>query len=109
MGRLTVRLPDSLHQQLSSIADSEGVSLNQYIVYALTRQTTLAYTVQRVSDEEIRQQRQEFKSLLEELGEASTDEIARLLAERDVVEPATALEKTAIVRLQRRIAEQKGE
>ena len=109
MGRLTVRLPDTLHQQLSSIADSEGVSLNQYIVYALTRQTTtLAYTVHRLSDEEIRQQRKAFDSLLEELGEASTDEIESLLAEREVVEPETELEKTAVARLQRRIAEQKG-
>ena len=108
MGRLTVRLPDTLHQQLNSIADSEGVSLNQYIVYALTRQTTLAYTVHRLSDEEIRQQRQAFERLLEELGEASTGEIESLLADREVVEPETELEKTAVARLQRRIAEQKG-
>ena len=108
MGRLTVRLPDSLHQQLSSIADSEGVSLNQYIVYALTRQTTLAYTVHRLSDEEIRHQRQAFESLLAELGEATEDEIESLLADREVVEPETALEKTAVAHLQRRIAEQKG-
>jgi hypothetical protein len=108
MGRLTVRLPDTLHQQLNNIADSEGVSLNQYIVYALTRQTTLAYRVHRISDEEIRQQRQEFESLLEELGEASTVEIEGLLADREVVEPETEIEKTAIARLQRRIAEQKS-
>ncbi len=41
MGRLTVRLPDALHRQLESLAHSEGVSLNQYLVYALTRQATL--------------------------------------------------------------------
>jgi hypothetical protein len=41
MGRLTVRLPDGLHQQLELLARNEGVSLNQYLVYALTRQATL--------------------------------------------------------------------
>jgi hypothetical protein len=41
MGRLTVRLPEALHRQLESLAKSEGVSLNQYLVYALTRQATL--------------------------------------------------------------------
>ena len=41
MGRLTVRLPDALHRQLENLARSEGVSLNQYLVYALTRQATL--------------------------------------------------------------------
>lgn len=59
-------------------------------------------------NEEIRQQRNAFESLLEELGEASSDEIEKLLAARDVVEPETELEKTAVARLQRRIAEQKG-
>lgn len=34
MSRLTLRLPESLHQQLSYQASQEGVSLNQYIVYA---------------------------------------------------------------------------
>lgn len=41
MGRLTLRLPDALHTQLETLARSEGVSLNQYLVYALTRQATL--------------------------------------------------------------------
>ena len=38
MSRLTLRLPETLHQQLCHLAEDEGVSLNQYIVYALTRQ-----------------------------------------------------------------------
>lgn len=41
MSRLTVRLPNMLHAQLDALARGEGVSLNQYIVYALTRQATL--------------------------------------------------------------------
>jgi predicted HicB family RNase H-like nuclease len=52
MGRLTVCLPGTLHEQLTLLADREGVSLNQYIVYALTRQVTLAYTVQAVPEQE---------------------------------------------------------
>jgi len=52
MGRLTLRLPDSLHQQLELPAEHEAVSLNQYVVYALTRQATLAYTVQPVAERE---------------------------------------------------------
>ena len=35
MSRLTLRLPETLHKQLTRLADGEGVSLNQYIVYAL--------------------------------------------------------------------------
>lgn len=40
MSRLTLRLPESLHQTLVDQAQTEGVSLNQLIVYFLTRMTT---------------------------------------------------------------------
>ena len=60
MSRLTLRLPETLHQQLTNLAEGEGVSLNQYIVYALTRQVTLAYSVSSVSEEEIQQQNLSF-------------------------------------------------
>ena len=36
MSRLTLRLPETLHRQLEAQARREGVSLNQYIVYALS-------------------------------------------------------------------------
>jgi predicted transcriptional regulator len=37
MARLTVRLPDTLHDQLAALAKREGVSLNQFIVYSLSQ------------------------------------------------------------------------
>ena len=36
-GRLSVRIPRSLHKQLSELAGIEGVSLNQYVLYKLAR------------------------------------------------------------------------
>lgn len=42
MSRLTVRLPESLHRRLSTQAEREGISLNHYIVYSLTRAVTAA-------------------------------------------------------------------
>ena len=36
-GRVTLRLPRSLHRALASAAEDEGVSLNQHLVTALTR------------------------------------------------------------------------
>ncbi|MDI6631063.1 MAG: type II toxin-antitoxin system HicB family antitoxin [Bacillota bacterium] len=35
-GRFVVRLPKSLHRQLARLAEAEGVSLNQYVVYLLS-------------------------------------------------------------------------
>jgi hypothetical protein len=42
MSRMTVRLPESLHRRLAEQAEREGVSLNHYIVYSLTRTVTAA-------------------------------------------------------------------
>jgi hypothetical protein len=105
MGRLTVRLPDTLHAQLTSLAEGEGVSLNQYIVYALTRQVTLAYTVQAVPVQEAAQQQASFAALLQSLGHASFDEIEAVLAEREPVEPEPGLSPRRVALLRERLAE----
>ena len=55
MARLTLRLPDSLHDTLVACADKEGVSVNQFLVYALTQVTALdRLAEQRARFEEIR-------------------------------------------------------
>ncbi len=36
-GRLVLRIPRSLHKALKEAADMEGVSLNQYMLYKLSR------------------------------------------------------------------------
>lgn len=78
--------------------------MNQYIVYALTRQATLAYTVQAVPEQTAAQQRASFTALLQSLGQASFDEIEAVLAEREVVEPEAGLNPEVIMRLRERLA-----
>ena len=103
MSRLTLRLPETLHQQLTHLADSEGVSLNQYIVYSLTRQTTLACTVVTIPDAEVKQQQQAFQLLKKKLGQASDDEIESVLAMRELVAPEPELSSDVVASLQERI------
>ncbi|NER19536.1 MAG: toxin-antitoxin system HicB family antitoxin [Symploca sp. SIO1C2] len=103
MNQLTLQLPGTLHQQLANLAEGEGVSLNQYIVYALTRQVTLAYSVSSVSEEEIQQQQLLFTSLLQELGKASSSEIAAALTERDMVPIEKELDSNTVALLQKQI------
>ncbi|NHC36960.1 toxin-antitoxin system HicB family antitoxin [Scytonema millei] len=106
MSRLTVRLPETLHYQLVRLAQSEGVSLNQYIVYALTRQVTSAYTVEALSETADRQ-KESFNTLLQSLGQASDTEIELLMAEREPVEPEESLTSEVISRLQERMSNKK--
>ena len=99
MSRLTLRLPETLHQQLAYLAEGEGVSLNQYIVYALTRQATLAYSIQVVPEAEVEQQQQAFQLLIKQLGQASSAEIQFVLATREQTEPEADLSSDVVADL----------
>lgn len=103
MSRLTVRLPETLHQQLTHLAESEGISLNQYIVYALTRQVVLADTVQATPIESVDQQQQAFQTLLKELGQASSIPVQSVLDQRETVHPEPELSPEIIALFQERI------
>jgi hypothetical protein len=108
MSRLTLRLPETLHRQLETLAQNEETSLNQYIVYALTRQVTLAYTVQSLPDKVIAQQRASYAALLQNLGQASFDEIEKVMAEREKVEPEEGLTPNVMRVITSRISEQRA-
>ena len=103
MSRLTLRLPDTLHQELIHLAESEGVSLNQYIVYALTRQSSTNYIVQPIPTQETNQQQSDFTNLLQKLEKASPTEIEIALAERETVQPEKELTPEIIAQFQQRL------
>ncbi len=103
MSRLTLRLPATLHQQLANLADNEGVSLNQFIVYALTRQVSSTYTVHPVPETDVDLQQQMLQSLLQTLGESSSAEVETALAARELVNPEEDLNPEAIALLRQRI------
>jgi hypothetical protein len=103
MSELVLQLPETLYQQLESLAKSEGVPLNNYIVYTLTRQVSLAYTIQVSSPEAIAQQRANFATLLHRLGKTSEARIDEILAKRQVVKPEPDLPPETIEKLKRLI------
>lgn len=107
MSRLTLRLPETLHQQLANLAQGEGISLNQYIVYALTRQVTSAYTVKVTSKEDREKQQHNFNNLVAQLEKADAKEIDRLLSQREVVQPEPELTPDIVNRLKVKIRNQK--
>ena len=108
MGRFTLRLPETLHHELEFRAQQEGVSVNQYIVYALTRQVASTYTIQVLPDEAIKQQKADFEKLLDSLGEASLATTKAFLAERETVELEEGLTDEAVAQLEKRIETRTG-
>jgi len=106
MARLTLRLPDTLHRELEALAEHEAVSLNQYIVYALTRQTTLAYTVQQVPEKVVSEQRAAYNALLQSLGPATADAITVALNSREPAEANEGLTPEVVAQLRERLVRQ---
>ena len=102
MNSVALQLPQTLRHELEMLAHREGVSLDQYIVYALTRQVSFAYTLTERGD--IERQRAEFTALLENLGSAREDEIERTLADRERVEPDADLPQALATRVREQIA-----
>lgn len=108
MSQLTLTLPETLHRQLETIARTEGISLGQYILYALTRQLTLSYRVHSTSPEEQQSDQEAWQPLLLRLGQATEEEIDSALAEREQVAAEPMLSPETIAHLQQRIQEQRS-
>lgn len=104
MGRFTLRLPETLHHELEMRAKREGVSLNQYVVYTLTRQVAAAYTVQVLPEENIKQQQSSYRKLLETLGQPSLAATKEFLLEREMAEPEEGLSDEVIARIEGKIS-----
>ncbi len=47
-GNYALRMPRELHAELSRAADAQGVSMNQYLVYLLTKRNTAETTAQAI-------------------------------------------------------------
>ncbi len=109
MSELTLKLPETLHQQLTILATNEGVSLNQYIVLALTRQAAFSSMIQKDSETELERQQQELQSLVQKLGQASPSEIESILASRQQTEPEIALTAEVLANLQDNLNKQRTE
>ena len=74
MTRMTIRLPETLHTVLQRQASKEGLSLNQFILYSLTRQSAFANAVESLPVKQIMEQQARFHALLQHLGPAMSDE-----------------------------------
>ena len=109
MGRLTLRLPDTLHKKLEQTAKNEGVSLNQFIVYALTQQTASPYTIQMIPEDEAECQSERISAYMQNLRSAPMAEIEQTLAERELVEPEDDLDLAAVAIIRQEIAQHRVE
>jgi uncharacterized protein (DUF1778 family) len=101
MSRVTLRLPETLHEQLRFAAEQEGISINQYIVYALAKQTAPKYHIHQHSQGDITKQQHSFESYLSSAPKATAKEVKDFLNQRP--KSHETLDPAVVATLQKKI------
>lgn len=73
MSALTIRLPDSLHQHLKQAAETDGVSVNQFISLAIAEKISALQTYDLIAKRAARGSRQKFLEALAAVPDAAPD------------------------------------
>lgn len=108
MSQIEISVPDTLLYQLKTTAMEEGVSLEQYILFVLTRQAILTPAIRKLSEKDAIFQHKNFTERIKSLGKAPSEELESVLQERESVEPEPGLKQETVLRLKSRIAEAKN-
>ncbi|MDP8568044.1 YlcI/YnfO family protein [Methylophilus aquaticus] len=65
MSALTIRIPESLHQNLKALAEREGVSANQFIASAVAEKMASVLTLNYLKSEAAQAKRADFEAFLD--------------------------------------------
>lgn len=77
MSTISVRMPNSLHQKLRELAQRDGVSLNQFINYAVTEKLATLSTFDYLQARAERGSRDKFEAALSQVPDVDPDKIER--------------------------------
>lgn len=71
MSTLSLRLPDSLHNQIRLLAKQEGVSINQLVASAAAEKVAALLTEEYLETRARRASRQKFRAVLNKVPDAA--------------------------------------
>lgn len=78
MSTLSLRLPDSLHEELRRVAEQEGISINQFIASAAAEKLSALKTASYLKQRALKGSRKEFEAVLEKVPDVPAPEWDRL-------------------------------
>ena len=78
MSTLSIRLPDSLHRAVRELAETDHVSLNQFIAYALTEKVSSMRTIDYLKQRAENANMEDFDRLLDMVPSTEPDEHDRI-------------------------------
>jgi len=67
MSTLSLRLPDSLHDELRRLAEQEGISINQFVATAAAEKLSALRTATYLKERARRGSRKEFEAVLAQI------------------------------------------
>ena len=78
MSTMTIRLPESLHDQLRDLAKAEGISINQFLVVAAAEKMSALKTAEFLEAEGRLGNRKRFERVLRKVQDVEPDQADRL-------------------------------
>lgn len=78
MSKLNIELPNSLHRAVAELADSDQISIDHFIVYALTEKVASMRTVDYLKERAAQANIADFDRLLAMVPDAEPDEHDRI-------------------------------
>ena len=78
MSTLSVRLPNSLHEQIRRLAKQEGISINQFISSAAAEKMAALMTLDYLKERAQRGNREAFEAALARLPDAEPESFDKL-------------------------------
>ena len=74
MSTLVVRLPDSLHKNLQSVADREGVSIDQFVSTSVAEKMSALMTLDYLTERAAKANREQYLAALSEVPDVEPDD-----------------------------------
>lgn len=74
MSTLVVRLPESLHKNLQSVADREGVSIDQFVSTSVAEKMSALLTQDYLKERAAQGSREQYLATLAKVPDADPDE-----------------------------------
>lgn len=78
MGRISLRLPESLHKTARKLAEQENISINQLITLALAEKIAALMTEDYLSERAERGDRAKFEAALAKVADVEPDDFDEL-------------------------------
>ncbi len=74
MSTISLRLPDSLHEQVRQLAKEDNISINQFVTTALAEKMSALLTEEYLSERAKKGSRKKFKAALSKVKDIAPEE-----------------------------------